>query len=314
VRRFIQLLFGHPFHTPAVEEMAMHQAHAMALRSSDERRQVGAVIVKRTIRSAGPPDAVVVASGMNEVPRRQGGYYWGGDSPDARDQALRTSQPGDLREDRIKLDAVREIAARLKAGKWLDAEFADLEESQLAEKLVKLLKRTQFMAVSEFMRQVHAEMAAIVDAAMRGVAVRDSEMYVTTFPCHGCAKHIIAAGISKVVYIEPYAKSRAEMLHREEIALDPAHPNDTSDPRVRFVPFTGVAPRQFARLFSMAARVGKNGLSGEDWNSHRTTLQPLDILPNAAVAYTRTEWEELERLPEQYRWDSQTLRPSSSRQ
>src|SRR5690349_4664766 len=52
VRRFIELLFGHPFHTPTAEEMAMHQANAMSFRSSDERRQVGAVIVKRTTRGS----------------------------------------------------------------------------------------------------------------------------------------------------------------------------------------------------------------------------------------------------------------------
>ena len=91
VRRFIELLFGHPFHTPNIDEVAMHQAQAIALRSSDERRQVGAVIVETAaVRPAGfIPDATVIASGMNEVPRRGGGYYWQGDSLDNRDQDLR---------------------------------------------------------------------------------------------------------------------------------------------------------------------------------------------------------------------------------
>jgi cytidine deaminase len=200
----------------------MHQANAMALRSSDERRQVGAVIVERTVRpGASKKDANIVASGMNEVPRRQGGYYWHEDSPDHRDQALTRDNQGSAREDRIKLDALHEIATRLKAKKWLADDFAKLDELTLAVQLLSLLSRTQFTDISEFMRQVHAEMAAIVDAAMRGVAVRGTEMYVTTFPCHGCAKHIIAAGIMRVVYLEPYPKSRAELLHQEEIALDP---------------------------------------------------------------------------------------------
>jgi deoxycytidylate deaminase len=177
---------------------------------------------------------------------------------DARDQALRRSSPVDL-EDRIKADALREIAARLKRNKWLAPEFASFEDVELGSKLLLLLKRTQFMDISEFMRQVHAEMAALVDAAKRGVAVRGSEMFVTTFPCHSCAKHIIAAGITKVVYLEPYPKSRADMLHREEIAAHPADPSTVGD-KVSFVPFTGVAPRQFARLFSMVARGKKTYL------------------------------------------------------
>jgi cytidine deaminase len=201
VSRFIDLFFGHPFHTPTAEELAMHQASAMALRSSDERRQVGAVIVKRTARGVVMDkfaDATVVASGMNEVPRRQGGYYWDLESPDGRDQFLRQFNQGFDREERIKLDALREIAERLKGNKWLASDLADLEETELANRLLKILDRTQFNSISEFMRQVHAEMAAIVDAAMRGVPVRECEMYVTTFPCHGCAKHIIAAGIKNL--------------------------------------------------------------------------------------------------------------------
>jgi cytidine deaminase len=309
VRRFIQLLFGHPFRTPTPEEMAMHQANAIALRSSDERRQVGAVIVTRTKRSdSAIMDADIVASGMNEVPRRQGGFYWEGEFLDARDQALRRSSPVDL-EDRIKADALREIATQLKRNEWLAPELVSLEEVELSSKLLQLLKRTQFMDISEFMRQVHAEMAALVDAAKRGVAVRGGEMYVTTFPCHNCAKHIIAAGITRVIYLEPYPKSRAEMLHRDEIALDPADPKSVGD-RVLFVPFTGVAPRQYARLFSMSARGRKNGLVLNEWHDRRGTLSPQYVLANAAHAYTRTEREELERLPKEYKWDRAVLCPA----
>ena len=69
------------------------------------------------------------------------------------------------------------------------------------------------MDLIEFSRTVHAEMAAIVDAARRGVSVQDCNLYTTTFPCHECAKHIVAAGIRRVVYIEPYPKSQALSLH-----------------------------------------------------------------------------------------------------
>src|SRR5207244_10920558 len=44
VRRFLDLFFGHPFRTPSPEEYAMYQASAVALRSSDSGRQVGAII------------------------------------------------------------------------------------------------------------------------------------------------------------------------------------------------------------------------------------------------------------------------------
>lgn len=46
---------------------------------------------------------------------------------------------------------------------------------------------------------VHAEIAAIAEAARMGMQIGDSEMYTTYFPCAECAKAIINAGI-RVVY------------------------------------------------------------------------------------------------------------------
>ena len=86
--RFVDLLFGHPFRTPSPEEYAMYQASAVTLRSSDNSRQVGAAIVNLTLDGDRKKNTDVVAVGMNEVPRRGGGFYWDQDSPDHRDQAL----------------------------------------------------------------------------------------------------------------------------------------------------------------------------------------------------------------------------------
>ena len=88
-------------------------------------------------------------------------------------------------------------------------------------------------------------MGALVDAASRGVSVQDGTLYVTTFPCHECARNIVAAGIKRVVYIEPYAKSLALELHGNSIQLD--HGGDPS--KIPFVPFLGVAPRNYSNIF-----------------------------------------------------------------
>ena len=47
--------------------------------------------------------------------------------------------------------------------------------------------------LTEYGRAVHAEMDALLDAARRGVAVQGATLYVSTFPCHSCARHVIAA-------------------------------------------------------------------------------------------------------------------------
>ncbi|TMQ08861.1 MAG: hypothetical protein E6J90_35770 [Deltaproteobacteria bacterium] len=46
--------------------------------------------------------------------------------------------------------------------------------------------------------------------------------------CHNCAKHIVASGIRRVVYVEPYVKSQAVQLHGDAILSDD-HGDPTPD-------------------------------------------------------------------------------------
>ncbi len=52
---------------------------------------------------------------------------------------------------------------------------------------------------------IHAEAAAIAEAAKKGVALEGASIYVTTFPCPSCAKLIAEAGVSQLYYREGYA-------------------------------------------------------------------------------------------------------------
>ena len=309
VKRFVDLLFGHPFHTPISSEYAMYQAAAGSLRSSDDNRQVGAVIAQLEKRSDGKVLNVdIVASGMNEVPRRGGGFYWHEDSPDGRDQWL-VAYRNDDRAKKIKTYALRELLDKIKAKDWLNDSVNSLQTIDIARDLLPDLKGTQFMNIGEFSRPVHAEMAAIIDSARRGVAVHGLSMYVTTFPCHNCAKHIIAAGLKKVIYLEPYPKSKASVLHGEEIDLDSAD-GSAKEGKVVFMAFTGVAPRQYECVFSMTARGAKRGLSLKDWDDQRSNLSPRYVMRNASEAYLLSERQELKELSvEIYKWDKSTVCP-----
>jgi cytidine deaminase len=123
------------------------------------------------------------------------------------------------------------------------------------KKIRPLLKQTRYIQLIEFQRAVHAEMSAITDAASRGVSVKGCTLFVTTFPCHECARHIVATGIDRVVYIEPYAKSLALELHSDSIELD----SNGGREKIPFVPFLGVAPRNHVNVFSMPIRKCDNG-------------------------------------------------------
>lgn len=113
-------------------------------------------------------------------------------------------------------------------------------------------------------------------------------MYCTTFPCHNCAKHIVAAGLKRVVYVEPYPKSKALELHDDSI-----HWTDlgvtSGENRVRFDPFVGIGPRRFFDLFSMQQSSGydlvrKEKATGEKqpWSIHdsrlRLQMNPLSYI------------------------------------
>src|SRR6266487_300563 len=311
VRRFVDLVFGHPFRTPSREEYAMYQASAASLRSSDDNRQVGAAIVTLTPEGSGDKTPDIIAVGVNEVPRRGGGSYWDKDSPDYRDQALLQSGVDRARD--LKISALAELIDKIRQKDWLQAKLAENTPSDLDGMLLQDIKRTQFMEIGEFSRPVHAEMAALIDSARRGVAVNGHAMYVTTFPCHNCAKHIIAAGLRKVVYLEPYPKSRANNLYPEEIDLE-SPDGKNLEGKVVFSAFTGIGARQYGRLFSMSERGAKKGKSLKSWEAGRKSLSPLYVSRNDSLAYLAAERQELAKLPpEIYSWDTAKVCPNFGR-
>ncbi|MCA1458854.1 hypothetical protein I6F35_37960 [Bradyrhizobium sp. BRP22] len=113
-----------------------------------------------------------------------------------------------------------------------------------------VLASSAVLDLTEFGRVVHAEMCAIWDAARLGRSVRCGTLYVTTFPCHNCTKHILASGIRKVIYIEPYPKSRAQELHSNEISIEQETPD-----KVSFIPFLGISPFRYRDVFQKAVEM-----------------------------------------------------------
>ena len=242
VERFVELVFDHPFHTPSRSEFAMFQAFSAMLRSSDPSRQVGAVIA-----TAGGD---VVAVGSNEVPRAGGGSYWEGDVDDARDCVLGRSTSKEWRQ-----LALGEVLKHLAEMGRLTLGEGETVDSVLGPTLDSM-DNTLLMNSGEFGRTVHAEMAALLDAARRGVRVEGCTLYTTTFPCHNCAKHIVSAGLARVEYIEPFPKSHALNLHGDALQVD----SECEDGRkVAFQPFVGIAPSRYADLFRMTRRRDEQG-------------------------------------------------------
>jgi deoxycytidylate deaminase len=215
--------------------MGMMHAATAALRSAELGRQVGAAICTK--------DGAVIATGTNEVPRAFGGQYWEGDKGDERD-----IRKGHDTNTVTRRGIAEEIEKALIGDDLLKTGFAP-------QRVLEVVEESHFGDVIEYVRAVHAEMAAIADAARRGVSVAGSVLYATTFPCHHCARHIVAAGIAEVVFIAPYAKSLALQLHDD--ALTVGQQGDGT--KVPFVPFIGIGPLRFDPLFAHAKRRDNDG-------------------------------------------------------
>lgn len=242
VRRFVELLFGRRISTPTRDEFAMFEAWASAMRSGSLARQVGSVIYD--------DKGSLLASGTNDVPRYGGGLYWEGDPDDKRDHQL-GQDASDLRRAQMVAQLLEELA---KAG-WLSDEIRSVPFRELSQRALGLggpLSGSRVAAVMEYVRAAHAEQSAITDAARRGSAVEGAQMAVTTFPCHECARLIVAAGIERVCYVEPYPKSLAATMYEDSIAV-----GTPAASKVLFEPFLGVAPRIYARVFSAEDQMRK---------------------------------------------------------
>ncbi|MFE8703234.1 ComE operon protein 2 [Cytobacillus sp. FJAT-54145] len=54
------------------------------------------------------------------------------------------------------------------------------------------------------LRCLHSEENAILQCAHQGISTKDSQIYVTHFPCIHCMKKILQAGITKIYYTNDY--------------------------------------------------------------------------------------------------------------
>ena len=74
-------------------------------------------------------------------------------------------------------------------------------------------EREGSMLESKYPFVVHAELNAILNA--RGKDLTGSRIYVALFPCNECAKAIIQAGISEVIYLsDKYASTDATLASK----------------------------------------------------------------------------------------------------
>lgn len=220
IGRLVDLITRQRVVRPTQEETAMHAASSAQRRSACLSRQVGAALVDS--------NGDIVSTGSNEVPRPGGGTY----ASPARGATV-------FQDHRCAFSQEWQ-GCRSTRQQWLIIDrliekIPELAASGDKSKLRISLKKTEIGDLIEFSRAVHAEMDAILSAARSGRSTVGGRLFVTTFPCHYCARHIIAAGVHEVQYIEPYPKSQALELHQDAIEQDfrawirPLHASEQRD-------------------------------------------------------------------------------------
>ena len=240
---------------PTIDETAMHHAYSACVRSACLSRQVGAALVGG--------DGTIVATGVNEVPKAGGGVY--GEEVSHQDTIY------DHRCAYRPLSGQKPFCSNNREQNKIVDELVDslpeLAAVQDKHALKAKIRQTRLGQLIEFSRAVHAEMDALLSAGREGVSTVGTRLFVTTFPCHYCARHIVSAGVHEVQFIEPYPKSLALELHDDAIDTlqtkakqpqvrpflqgeeDRGASEQTEPRKVLFMPFVGVAPRLYIKAF-----------------------------------------------------------------
>lgn len=245
ITRILKIIHGDLSVTPTRMEQGMYSAYSAGLDSACMSRQVGAAIANT--------QGYIIATGCNDVPKFGGGLY-------------KYDYPHDHRcfnrEDKICFNVAHKNKLKESIGEILEKHLDKKIETLSRQKILDdIYEKTRVKDLIEFSRAVHAEMDAITSLARNGgVSALGGTLYTTTFPCHSCARHIVATGINQVIYIEPYEKSLAQDLHDDSISFVFSNSQEEKNTeKVRFIHFEGVSPLRFASLFSFGERKDKSG-------------------------------------------------------
>lgn len=281
MRRFFSLLFRTQVITPTAEETAMYSATSAGRNSACFSRQVGAAVTSVT--------GELLAVGWNDVPRSGGGLY--GKAPIGSFALQELGSATQVEKDercfaRTGAKCSNDHEKRVLAEKVIDTLVSGglVNEAERAKAVARIVSDSRVKDLIEFSRAVHAEMHAILGASrLAGDKIVGGKIFVTTYPCHSCARHIVAAGISEVHYIEPYRKSLATRLHDDSLTEDV-----NSRTMVRLMQFDGIAPRRFIDLFEAGNRkkAGVLHLNGkfEAVPSTHVSLRAIPRLEDVVVA------------------------------
>lgn len=291
LRRFTQIMEGVSIIRPTNDETAMYHAYAASLRSSCLSRQVGAALANASgeLLATGTNEVPTFGGGVyhdaheGEANRCFKWKWWDNFADDDPEVAGKIKEPC-CHNTRKKNDLKENISSWMKENLPLrisqyiyplpsEGEFDLKGEERLDLQnqiesfmgtLASLELDSGFLLdglpgisdLVEFSRSIHAEMDALLTAARIGASTEDSTIYVTAYPCHNCARHLVASGVRAVRFLEPYDKSLAVTLHWDSIENE-----GDGKRKMSISSYTGVGPRVYEKYFLKKGEI-KNSRTG----------------------------------------------------
>lgn len=232
--QYLELATGQNPRYATPKEIFMNLAYSSSHASKCLKRQVGAVLV------SAPPDEMgeIVGVGFNENPS--------GTSPCVEERKYGADpdqkKPGTCYRDIVRRDSFVQLSKAGRrcpqCGNIIAGFTTESVPPWLCSNPKCLVNLEKFFWPERAMTKctaIHAELQAIF--AARGRA-KGATLYTTTFPCFQCAEAVAQAGISFIVYTEPYPDVRSGA--RLEIA------------QIKVARFEGIRSRRFDEIFSRA--------------------------------------------------------------
>lgn len=272
IDRYINLIFEYGIETPTIKERAMYEAKSASVNSACLSRQVGASIISK--------NGELISTGWNDVPKYKGDLYTSDHTHD--DRCFNHGKCfNDFNKNLIKEYIKNEFEAKI-----LKENSGEINtvKNKITNLLDETLEDSSIKSLIEFSRSVHAEMHAIINAGkLNGDKIKGGTLFCTTYPCHNCARHIIAAGIEKVFYIEPYIKSKAPELHDDSITEKENESN-----KVQILLFDGVSPRRYLSFFKMTQERKESGKTINKSND-KHKIFPTNSIPLKSLFILETK-------------------------
>jgi deoxycytidylate deaminase len=248
-----------PDNLPTNDETMMTMAYAQSRKSSCLKRKVGALIVSVENEQSGndydrsiQENVHILSSGYNEVPMGSVPCIFNKEYEMCYRDFLQEKQAKGINYcpscgKKIKLP---KITCKTQNCKFECDEFIkacpecknELDVKYICPKCHTDVFKKYLTSVSngkllDMCRALHAEEHALLHLTkIIGQTSNNLVLYTTTYPCNLCANKIVAAGITKVVYADPYPMKEAK--------------NILESGGVETVKFQGIKSSAFFRLYS----------------------------------------------------------------